>query len=276
MLAIAGCALAAGAAAVAHAKQGANARGACVPIPEVRWTVRVTRTGRDGDRRLEWTYATERSVDLDGDGRADAFVPVPRARDPQGTCPADVRREIYLARGGCGVLVGTIEGDLAPMGSARSHGLLDLTTTITGLRPRRGTIEIRYVFDGTQYVERGRTESTPRCEVHPADCMDMPHTRCELRGHPTIRSSFDPEHTSALLGTAAATAQTQCLAPASVVERCDVRPTFAPDGSVSRLEVRDCPRRRACVAAVFRALVTTPFAGEPSSSTSISFQIPPP
>jgi hypothetical protein len=249
--------------------------GPCVAIPEITFRTRVTQWVSPR-RQADFSFSTDRSRDLDRDGIADALVPLPRAREPQTSCPDETRWEVYLVRGSCGHSVGIIEGEARDLEtSSTSHGVFDLSARITPRALTQGPVSLRYAFDGQRYVEVEREQHQARCDVHPADCRDPIHSTCALRDHPTILSHFDADAATSRLSAAAEEAQRVCLTPSAPTERCDVRPTFAPDGRVSHLVVRDCPRRRACVAPIFRALTITPYVGE-AAMPSISFQIPAP
>lgn len=250
----------------------ARAEPPCAPVPDLTWTVEVTSgRGIGDDLRRSWTYGTERTIDLDRDGTPDALVPVPGGRLPGATCPHEVRRELHLVRGECAVPVGVIEGE--PVAAATTtHGLVDLRATIPPPDQSEGTVTIDYRFDGARYVEVARSVDRARCDIHPDDCRDPYFVRCAVRGHPTVVGPFDHERVSARLGELADAASAQCAQPRLPLERCEVLPTFSRDGSLSALEVRDCPRRRACVERVFRDLQTAPFYDEPAMP-SVSFQL---
>lgn len=263
---------------VAGAQTRGGRGGGCATPEDLSFRIVVARWREDGRQLLEWRFATSRPWDLDGDGVADAVVPRPRARQPEHGCPDEVVWEIHASGGGCDRVLGTVEGELPTAASLvrpGHHGLPDLVTTIRAPDPSRSTEHLRYEFDGTRYVERSRTHDEARCDVHPADCEDRPHVTCELRDHPAIPGSFDADAVIAALSRATEAAQARCRAPEASVERCDVHPTFAPDGRVVAVDVRDCPLRRACVAPFFEAIRIAPFVGEPSVP-STSFQIPAP
>jgi hypothetical protein len=247
--------------------------GACAPIPDDSWSSIVTRWGSTS-RRYRYGFAVSWTQDLDRDGVPDAVVPLTNARDPQHTCPAGIEWDVYVARGGCGHLVGRVQGRIERTGAARA-GLDEIETDVDVMGPREPIEHVRYAFDGAAYREVERSADEARCEVHPADCEDLPHTTCELRGHPRVPSVPDSDEIGQRLGDAARAAQAGCLEPAARVERCDVHPTFSPDGSIRRVRVDDCPRRRACVEPLFRAIRVTPWVGDPPLQ-SISFQIPAP
>ncbi|AKF08994.1 hypothetical protein [Sandaracinus amylolyticus] len=269
-------------AAVIVASVGARARAkqdaACVPAPELSFTTRITRWPASGRTQVDHRFATLRAWDLDGDGRADALVPRPRERAPEGTCPGEVRWDVYATRGtACDVLLGTVEGDAPHAEAVRPghHGLRDLVTTIAPATGAEGATRIRYEHDGTRYVEVSRTRGPARCDVHPDACRDVPHATCDLRDHPSVPGRFDADGTVLAMLRASEAAQVACRAPAATIERCDVHVSFANDGRVTAVDVRDCPRRRACVAPFFQALRTSPFVGDPAFP-STSFQIPAP
>lgn len=251
--------------------------GACVSVPNVSFETFVTVVPREGsERRMRYGAATDRTRDLDGDGQSDVLVPHPRERNPQTGCPEDVRWEAYLTRGACGVRVGMFEGDFAGIDREHlAHGLPIVLTTIPPGSPADERVHLRYALDGAVYTEVQRTSDEARCQVHPADCSEAPFRRCELRGHPTIPSLFDVNAVGLQLNAAAALAQQTCAAPSTPVERCDVHPTFARDGHLAALEVRDCPHRRMCVRQVFQTLRSEPYTGD-AAMPSVSFQIPAP
>lgn len=117
--------------------------GPCTPVA-------VARPELDAASR----YAPIYDVDLDRDGRLDAYVP--RAEGE------DVVWDAYVMRGACGVRVGTFtrlpaDPHTTAMGDS---GLVDLTMaeTIVDEDGRNRQIPITFRFDGTRYV---RPEATP-------------------------------------------------------------------------------------------------------------------
>ena len=84
--------------------------GKCVAIPDVKHPVYVNSAAinQDGDHgqgRTFWDYKTERIHDVDGDGLADAFVPVAKTRN---ACPEEVSFRVFVVRGACGHDLGVI------------------------------------------------------------------------------------------------------------------------------------------------------------------------
>ena len=151
--------------------------GECVPIPRTSFDIYVhVHPDREHDpelsdevRSLRFGFRTERRFDLDGDGILDALVPVA----DRAYCPWDVRRQLYVVRGGCGHLVGEIEGQwvttrLHVIGGAR-RGLKPIETkteTSDGYdptEPNHTTTEWRYHFDGRRYRVYDRDERRSVC-----------------------------------------------------------------------------------------------------------------
>ncbi|MBO6940438.1 MAG: hypothetical protein JJ863_36020 [Deltaproteobacteria bacterium] len=254
--------------------------GPCVPIPADSWEIMVFRdNGSASTTRLRYAFTTERDHDIDGDGTPDAFVPLPRERVPQSTCPVGLRRDVYVVRGSCGHRVGQVHGRPTSVGPIDpATGLATIATHVDVMSGGEAELDLRYTFDpaSAAYAESSRHEHRARCLVHPADCDPPIHSRCELRGHPTIRSYPDSDAISALLHDAAREAQSRCKAPNLPVERCDVEPRWRPNGTLRSLRVRDCPRRRRCVAPIFRAIRIPPWTGRYEPLQSTSFQIPRP
>jgi hypothetical protein len=84
--------------------------GKCVPIPDVKHPVYVNssaidQSGEQGHGQTFWDYKTERIHDVDGDGLADAFVPVAKTKN---ACPEDVSLRVFVVRGACGHDLGVI------------------------------------------------------------------------------------------------------------------------------------------------------------------------
>ncbi|MBA3503300.1 MAG: hypothetical protein M4D80_12140 [Myxococcota bacterium] len=84
--------------------------GKCVAIPDVKHPVYVNSSAinQSGDRgrgQTFWDYKTERIHDVDGDGIADAFVPVAKAKN---ACPEEVAFRVFVMRGACGHDLGVI------------------------------------------------------------------------------------------------------------------------------------------------------------------------
>jgi len=119
--------------------------GRCVAPPEPTWDVTVHASGIDQqgqyrENEIAWQLATARVADVDGDAVLDAFVPLHRA----GQCPGDTSFEIYVMRGACGHLVGTV-----------GPGWLSDTSTSTrvdrsGYRPLE--LEQRWTQSGTRRI----------------------------------------------------------------------------------------------------------------------------
>jgi hypothetical protein len=238
----------------------------CLLIPADTWTSRVT-LWAESRTVADHSFEPLR-LDLDADGVLDVLVPVPAPARPKEACPEDTVWDLYLVRGSCGHLAGRIEG--APQGPPT--GAL-LSTVIAPSDGHEGAVTVLYRFDGQHYQEVQRLSETPRCEIHPEDCWEAPHRSCALRDHPLIAGPFDPDDAGELLYAAAQEAQRVCRAPARRIERCDVRPTFAPDGTVTEVQIEGCPRRQRCVEPLFLSLRARPYSGE-AAMPSISFQIP--
>ncbi|MCB9592994.1 MAG: hypothetical protein H6719_09705 [Sandaracinaceae bacterium] len=252
--------------------------GPCVAVPEEPFEILVTwMHGPTGPERVLYSLESLRDRDLDGDGVPDVLVPQPRARRPETGCPTEVAWDLYVMRGACGHHLGRIEGALhEEVEGSASNGLDDLHTRIDPMTGFGGPIDLRYAFDGSEYREVERSASESRCSYHPADC-DVPsfsHPRCELRGHPRIAGLPNHEQISERFLAASREAQATC-APTGPEERCDVHPTFRPNGTIRSVSVRDCPRRRACVRAIFGAIRIDPWTGDPPVS-STSFTVPAP
>ena len=75
--------------------------GKCVAIPDVKHPVNVT----SNHVKTLWDLKTERLHDVDGDGIADAFVPVAKTRN---ACPEEVSFRVFVVRGACGHDLGVI------------------------------------------------------------------------------------------------------------------------------------------------------------------------
>jgi hypothetical protein len=84
--------------------------GKCVAIPNVEHRVYVhamaiNQDGEPGQGTTYWDLGTKRIHDVDGDGIADAFVPVAKSRR---ACPEDVAMRVFVVRGSCGHDLGVI------------------------------------------------------------------------------------------------------------------------------------------------------------------------
>jgi hypothetical protein len=153
--------------------------GRCRPIPAAAFAIDVRATAHGapenpagGSSVTRWAFATERWFDLDGDGALDAAVPEADA----GSCPEDVRWSLWVSRGDCGHLVGTVRGSIVREQLVRAapgeHGLPDVHTASErrrGGRDNAVSAERTYVFDGRAYVETRVDErrGTMTCSPHP-------------------------------------------------------------------------------------------------------------
>ncbi|MBL9023482.1 MAG: hypothetical protein JNL21_14900 [Myxococcales bacterium] len=180
---------------VAATSAGLPLRGPCVPIPELSFRVdRVHTQSSPPDPSQPFqtnntvSVATDRSLDIDGDGARDALVPEPA----EGDCNFDLHRAVYVARGDCGHKVGVVAGSVEPKTGPISSGLPELTTVVeVGAQPdplqpaRRRTIKRTYRFDGATYRKvHEQSEdvvchhcSTVRCTIStlaPDDQRPMP------------------------------------------------------------------------------------------------------
>jgi hypothetical protein len=84
--------------------------GKCVSIPDVKHPVYVNSAGVNqhgdlGHGKTLWELETARDHDVDGDGIADAFVPVAKTKD---ACPEEVSYRVFVVRGACGHDLGVI------------------------------------------------------------------------------------------------------------------------------------------------------------------------
>ena len=101
--------------------------GPCVKPPQRARTIDVVSMGIDqfGERHQDssyWRMGSDVGADLDGDGAPEIYVP----HASQGRCPWDIPHDVYVMRGACGHLVGTIVGTLdddATRLSRFEHGL---------------------------------------------------------------------------------------------------------------------------------------------------------
>jgi hypothetical protein len=163
----------------------ASLPGACVKPPEVsrRFESDVSGIDQEGESffaRLGYVVGAWDAVDLDGDGVLDRFVPRPKG----GRCPWEVTFDVYVMRGECGHLVGSVTGDFAQESHVAGfvRGLRAITTrsewaTHGSKRPlpEHHSRTRRYVFDGKQLRERSddtRTGVCHHCGV--ASCRELP------------------------------------------------------------------------------------------------------
>lgn len=146
--------------------------GACVTPPQRRHDVivhsaAITQDGEYVDGSNRWEMVTTAGADLDGDGRAETYVP--RADTAAGTCPWDVAYDVYVMRGACGHHVGAIVGPIdEPTHTAGfQRGLRRIDTVATwasghGL-PLHHTRTRCYGFDGERLVLRSDHDRTGKC-----------------------------------------------------------------------------------------------------------------
>lgn len=147
--------------------------GPCVTPPEQRRALVVTSAGIDQQgefrqARTGFELTTHESLDVDGDGTADRFVPHAKI----GACPWEVPHDVYVMRGKCGHRVGTIIGNLdaettiAPF----RKGLREIHTSASwathGAKspiPEHHTRTRHYRFDGRRFRELSDKTSTGTC-----------------------------------------------------------------------------------------------------------------
>lgn len=127
-----------------------KAPGACVAIPEAKHPVFVNSMGisSDGemfDGQTFWDYKTSRIHDVDGDGIADAFVPIAKTKH---ACPEQVSFRVFVVRGACGHDVGVV----GPGSFAWDAGAVALDAS--GFRPFAMTAE------SSKHGKRGLPEMT--------------------------------------------------------------------------------------------------------------------
>ncbi|PWB55634.1 MAG: hypothetical protein C3F18_05505 [Nitrosomonadales bacterium] len=127
--------------------------GPCLTVPQVKNIV----ISRDG--RLSWEVATHGVPDLDLDGNGSPVVLVPC--DVTGLYPDTMRWDIFLMRGECAYLLGTIDGLHDPfILTGWSHGLRNIGTmqpSLLAAGQSHGQVMTRYAFDGKKY-RAGRRE----------------------------------------------------------------------------------------------------------------------
>ncbi len=170
--------------------------GACVIPPTTAFGFRMEVEARDEDAE-PFRYVTGleigpiEPIDLDGDGELDRFVP----RKNAGKCPRDLIYDVYLMRGECGHLIGSLSGELRDDShiSKLSHGVRTLYTEerwgtykrgskLGGeehdrvFQPRLSHHRVRqYRFDGTKLrmsSDKDKVEPCRMCSV--ASCADAP------------------------------------------------------------------------------------------------------
>lgn len=120
------------------------------------------------------SVATDRAIDLDADGQADAFVPEPAAGD----CNHDMHRAVYVVRGACGHRVGVVIGSVEQPAAARPGTLAELSTTIESGHQEdpRVTAQLRTVRRTYRYDETAYREVDKR--TTDAVCHHCPSVRC--------------------------------------------------------------------------------------------------
>lgn len=132
--------------------------GACVAPPRRVRKISVQSSAVDQDGEYHegnsaWVIDTSAGADLDGDGRPELYVPHART----GACPWDIPHDVYVMRGECGHLVGTIVGLVNETTHVArfEHGLRVVHTTAEwadhgGKRPEptHHTRTRSYTFDG--------------------------------------------------------------------------------------------------------------------------------
>lgn len=165
----------------ASAPVAAGLPGPCVPIPEVAFRVDRVATqasppapGSAAAQASAVSVTTVRSVDIDGDGQADALVPEPAAGD----CNHDMHYAVYVVRGACGHRAGLVVGNAELKAGAAPGTLADLRTTVAAghqedprVPAQLRTVTRTYRFDGTAYreVDHQTTEAV---------CHHCPSVRC--------------------------------------------------------------------------------------------------
>lgn len=166
---------------VTSAALTAGLPGPCVPIPEVAFRIDRVATqasppapGSPVEQASAVSVTTARSVDIDGDGQADALVPEPAAGD----CNHDLHHAVYIVRGACGHRAGLVVGNAELKAGAAPGTLADLRTTVASghqedprVPAQLRTVTRIYRFDGTAYreVDHQTTEAV---------CHHCPSMRC--------------------------------------------------------------------------------------------------
>lgn len=132
--------------------------GKCVTPPVRHREITVHSAGIDqqGEFRrssTRWAIATHPGPDLDGDARGDVWVPQPT----RNACPWEVPHEVYVMRGDCGHLVGTVVGhvDVPTRTAVFRRGLREVHTIAEWAsgggdrpEPEHHTRKRVYAFDG--------------------------------------------------------------------------------------------------------------------------------
>ncbi len=165
--------------------------GKCVTPRDTRFSFIEHRSGHGFDDYLQqqidieqdyrWSFEPIAGPDLDLDGQLDLMVPIDEGPKDR-SCQEDIRWQLYVMRGDCGVFVGEIEG--RPGDERRGPplsmegGLVRLFSIRSGGGPERGDTHLVYTFDGQRYVEASREVQGARCDVHPADCDPLVRSSC--------------------------------------------------------------------------------------------------
>ncbi|EDM80763.1 hypothetical protein PPSIR1_12808 [Plesiocystis pacifica SIR-1] len=163
--------------------------GDCTPIDTRAFSIIEHRSGHGyndySERRVDveqdyrWSFGPRPELDLDRDGFFDLMVPT---RADASTCPTEVQWDLWVTRGACGHFVGHIQGDPAnlwrPPPVRMVGGLVALPTREDPRGPHEGALDFVYEFDGARYQQVQHEEKEARCDVHPADCEPMIHSRC--------------------------------------------------------------------------------------------------
>ncbi len=149
--------------------------GKCVAIPIARHPVHVhssaiNQDGERGEGETFWDFKTERIHDVDGDGIADAFVPVAKTTS---ACPEEVAFRVFVVRGDCGHDLGVIgpgsfqfdAGTTALDASGFRPFTMTAETTRFGKRgiPEMTTTVRRFAVKGGKYAPLDVKKTTGVC-----------------------------------------------------------------------------------------------------------------
>jgi hypothetical protein len=159
--------------------------GECVPVPQRSFRIRIEANDSTAppSPMPYWGFVTLWQWDFDGDGTLDAIVPETEGA----SCPSSVKHTIYLVRGDCGHLVGTVQGDIDYVALRRAapgeHGLPDVVATVEEINPWPGpggmgasevhTTRRTYRFDGTSYAVVDTDEKRVKRTCSPDGCPTL-------------------------------------------------------------------------------------------------------